>query len=158
MRHYISGGVRLLSHQQAERARRRTLEMLVKTASAGTVVVQEAGLGGPGGTVWLGPGNSTQPGELSVTERIPEDEVKEVAKLCRAEASVLFNRVLVLTQGGRGTSTLGIEIRLLRVDWPGHAQRTSSDSPQWLSSYPKGSFCGPTPPTWRWIVRECSPC
>lgn len=54
-----SGGARLLSRQQAERARRRTLEMLVKTAPAGTVVVQEEG---PGGTVWIGPGNSTQPG------------------------------------------------------------------------------------------------
>jgi hypothetical protein len=59
----VSRCARLLSRQQAERARRRTLEMLVKTAPAGTVVVQEAGLGGPGGTVWLGPGNSTQPGE-----------------------------------------------------------------------------------------------
>lgn len=59
----VSGSARLLSRQQAERARRRTLEMLVKTAPAGTVVVQEAGPGGPGGTVWLGPGNSTHPGE-----------------------------------------------------------------------------------------------
>jgi hypothetical protein len=47
----VSGVARLLSRQQAERARRRTLEMLVKTAPAGTVVVQEKGLGGPSGTV-----------------------------------------------------------------------------------------------------------
>jgi hypothetical protein len=61
----VSGGARLLSRQQAERARRRTLEMLVKTAPAGTVVVQEEGLGGPGGTVWLGPGDSIQSGEAT---------------------------------------------------------------------------------------------
>lgn len=52
----VSRGARLLSRQQAERARRRTLEMLVKVAPAGTVVVQEEGPGGPGGTVWIGPG------------------------------------------------------------------------------------------------------
>jgi len=59
----VGRATRLISRQQAERARRQTLEMVVKTAPTGTVVVQEAGLGGPGGTVWLGPDNSTPSGE-----------------------------------------------------------------------------------------------
>jgi hypothetical protein len=56
----VSRGTRLLSCWQSERACRRMVKVLVKTAPARTVVVRKTG---SGVTVWLEPGSSTQPGE-----------------------------------------------------------------------------------------------
>lgn len=50
----FSAGVRVLKRQLAEQARRWTLEVLIEKASAGTVIWQEKGLGGPAVIVWIG--------------------------------------------------------------------------------------------------------
>ncbi|MGH3887654.1 MAG: hypothetical protein ACRDSZ_13990 [Pseudonocardiaceae bacterium] len=55
----VGAGARVLYRQQAEQARRRTLQMLVEKASVGTVVWQEKGLGRPAVTVWIGASHPT---------------------------------------------------------------------------------------------------
>ena len=61
----VGAGVRVLYNQQAEQTRRRTLQMLVEKASAGTVVRQEKGSGRPAVTVWIGAGHPTHRGGSS---------------------------------------------------------------------------------------------
>lgn len=50
----LAGVVRLLHGLLAERARRRTLEVLCERAPIGTLIVQEQGLGGPAMLVKIG--------------------------------------------------------------------------------------------------------
>jgi hypothetical protein len=61
----VGTAVRVLYRQEAERARRRTLEMLVEKASAGTMVWQDKGSGGPAVTVWIGAGHPPHQGGSS---------------------------------------------------------------------------------------------
>lgn len=55
----VGAGARVLYRQQAEQARRHTLQMLVENASPGTVVWQEKRLGRPAVTVWIGASHPT---------------------------------------------------------------------------------------------------
>lgn len=69
-----------------------------------------------------------------MTECIPEDEAKEVAKLYRAEASGLFNQALVLAQGDRRAAEDLVQEAFVAAvkEWCIVGPRGDEDRRRWL--------------------------
>ncbi|WP_330358819.1 sigma-70 family RNA polymerase sigma factor [Streptomyces chartreusis] len=87
----------------AEWQRRATLIALVRTAPAGTVVVQERGRGGPAMQVHVGAPSETDQGETGVTQR-GQENVQQVSALWEREAAGLTRYSMVRTGGDRAAA------------------------------------------------------